>query len=92
MRNTILIISGSNLEFPGDYEEVSNKDELDEIRPMIEAIKNNEGHCNLPQCMELVDESSIWESKQVYGKLYELSHEIDEETSALRKFMKYFPI
>ena len=90
----ILIISGSNREHPRDYAKVSetSKDELEEIRPMIEA-KNNEGHCNLSWCTELVNESGISESKPVYEKLYEeLSHKIDEETSALRKFMRYFPI
>lgn len=40
-----------------------------------------------------VSEISKDELKPVYEKLYEeLSHEIDEETLALRKFMKYFPI
>lgn len=94
MVNMILIISGSNWEHPGDYVKVSeiSESELDEIRPMIEAIKNNEGPCNWSWCTELVNESGIWKSKPVYEKLYEeFSHEIDEEISILRKFIKYVP-
>ena len=46
-----------------------------------------------PGDYEKVSEISKDESKPVYEKLYEeLSHKIDEETSALRKFMRYFPI
>lgn len=95
MVNMILIISGSNWEHPGDYMKVSEISEstLDEIRPMIEAIKNNEGPCNWSWRTELVNESGIWKSKPVYKKLYEeFSHEeIDEEISTLRKFIKYVP-
>lgn len=46
-----------------------------------------------PRDYAKVSETSKDELKPVYEKLYvELSHEIDKETSALRKFMKYFPI
>jgi hypothetical protein len=94
MVNMILIISGSNWEHPGDYVKVSeiSESELDEIRPIIEAIKKNEGPCNWSWCTELVKDSNIWKSKPIYEKLYkEFEDEINEESSKLQKFSKYVP-
>lgn len=94
MVNMILIISGSNWECPGDYAKVSkiSEEELDEIRPIIESIKNNKGPYNWSWCTELVNEFGVWKSKPVYENLYkEFSREIEEESSKIRNFTKYVP-